>query len=645
MEDIKSILKRLTFADLEQWADERVVDRGRSYLKRVSGLRRTQAGELMAWVSGTEEYATMVRLHPEGLHDWFCTCPYEQGPCKHAVAVILVAGQQVREDREISELDKDDDLQLILFADPEEDWEEEPGVEPMQPDAPKQSVKPGEAKIRKLLQGESREALIDMLVRLARLYPVIEQYLREEEQLARGQVDPIVRALRKEIRTLTDEPAWRNHWNQEGSVPDFSHVRRQFQALFDAGYFDLLLDVGDELWRLGTDQVETSDDAGETADNITDCLEIVLKAVTRSSLSRSQQVLWVVERLLIDEFALLEQGEIILQDKMFKPADWQEVATAFETRLSSLDSPKSSNYSDTYQRNEVVSRLLDAYNRAGLTERIIPLLEREVETCCNYEKLVTHLLEGGHRESARQWCIRGFNKMMQNAPGLADSLEKRLLSMAEEEKCHDLAAAYRAQSFFRHPSADSYKEMRKAVEKIKKWPEVREKILNFLQTGRRPDVAVKKGETLDWPLPVTEVSFPQEKRSEYSFPRYSPLIDIAILEKRMDDVVLLYEQAKKNRFEAGLLGETVAEAVAKTHPDVSLSVWRGKVDRLIALVKPKAYREAGGYLRQMRKVLEAQGRQAEWLALLEELRQAHKAKRRLVEILDSLTGGSKKIAQ
>ena len=110
----------------------------------------------------------------------------------------------------------------------------------------------------------------------------------------------------------------------------------------------------------------------------------------------------------------------------------------------------------------------------------------------------------------------------------------------------------------------------------------------------------------------------------------------------MDDVVSLYERAKKGRFNWGL-EEKVADALAKTHPDLSLSLWRGRVDRLIAEVKPKSYREAAGYLRKMCKVYEAGGRQVEWTALLAELRRQHKAKRRLLEILDSLAGRGKKI--
>jgi len=46
----------------------------------------------------------------------------------------------------------------------------------------------------------------------------------------------------------------------------------------------------------------------------------------------------------------------------------------------------------------------------------------------------------------------------------------------------------------------------------------------------------------------------------------------------------------------------------------------------------------------MRKVYEAGGQMAQWQALISELRRTHKAKRRLIEVLDTLSGVSKKIA-
>jgi len=129
---------------------------------------------------------------------------------------------------------------------------------------------------------------------------------------------------------------------------------------------------------------------------------------------------------------------------------------------------------------------------------------------------------------------------------------------------HNLAAAYRAQDFFESPSPKTYTELKKAAEKAKVWPPVRERVLRYLETGKRPD--------------------------------------------------------------------------AESHPLTALDIWRFIVDGLIAQVKPKAYEEAAGYLRRMYKVYQATRRLPDWQNLLLELRKEHKAKRRLMEVLDGLSG-------
>jgi len=67
------------------------------------------------------------------------------------------------------------------------------------------------------------------------------------------------------------------------------------------------------------------------------------------------------------------------------------------------------------------------------------------------------------------------------------------------------------------------------------------------------------------------------------------------------------------------------------------------VDGLIAQVKPKAYEEAACYLLPMYKVYQTTKRLADWQSLLGELRKQHKAKRRLMEVLDGPSG--KKITE
>ena len=143
-----------------------------------------------------------------------------------------------------------------------------------------------------------------------------------------------------------------------------------------------------------------------------------------------------------------------------------------------------------------------------------------------------------------------------------------------------------------------------------------------------------------WPLPAPEVMWPRNEKVQRArqFPDLDTLIDLAILEKRFDDVAALYQELRKTRRWGWETDKAVAEAVAQTHPKVALDIWRAVVDGLIAQVKPRAYEEAAGYLRRMHKAYQITGRLPDWQNLLLELRREHKAKRRLMEVLDGLSG-------
>lgn len=643
MNTLSGLLNELTYDDLDRWAGEKIRTRGKAYVGRVAGLHRTEQGHLVAWVSGTEEYATLVRLGDGGVRSWFCTCPYDGGPCKHTVAVILAAAQQVKHKRDIPLLSEDDDLHLVLFGDRDDEpaWEDEqPPVEgPVGGESAGKLEKTG---LRRMLEGKTREELVELLARLATDFPAVARALAEAEQLKCGRIEPLVRSLRREIATLTSEPAWSSTWSDERDIPDYSHVRQQFATLLAAGHGDILLALGDDLWRRGHEQVAQSDDEGETGEAIAGCLDIVLRAVRQSSLPPAEQLLWVIDRLMTDEYGLLHSGEQLLLDPVYGPEDWHRVASILEQRLA--DGPAQSGRA--FQRGALLDRLLDAYRRSSQPDKIVPVLEREVDTLGNYGQLVDVLLETGEVDRAREWCLHGFARTVKERAGFAEGLQERLRRIDELLNRHDLVAAHRSESFFRLPCLERYRELRKATEKLGCWPAVRAGVLGYLETGRRPDGPAKKGETTPWPLPEPEVRFPPDKARgaiRGHFPDRQTLIDIAIAEKRFDDVVALHRALVKDRAGSTSLDQTVAKAVAKTHPEVAIAIWRRLVDGLIAQVKPRAYVEAGTFLRQIHKVYMESGRSAQWDGLLSELRRTHKAKRRLLEVLDSLAGATRKI--
>jgi len=83
------LFEGLTWNDLTSWAGSKIVSRGKSYQRSgyVKELACAPDGSLIAWVDGTERYATQVFFEDDELES-DCTCPYWD-TCKHAVAVVV----------------------------------------------------------------------------------------------------------------------------------------------------------------------------------------------------------------------------------------------------------------------------------------------------------------------------------------------------------------------------------------------------------------------------------------------------------------------------------------------------------------------------------------------------------------------------
>jgi uncharacterized Zn finger protein len=121
------------------------------------------------------------------------------------------------------------------------------------------------------------------------------------------------------------------------------------------------------------------------------------------------------------------------------------------------------------------------------------------------------------------------------------------------------------------------------------------------------------------------------------------LIDIAIEEKRPDEVLRWYDQRKSKKQIFGGWGDgyqedQIAKAVADRYPDRALAIWKNVAERQIALTKPKAYEEAAHYLKKVHNVLKKLKRDDEWKSYLSKLRQANIRKTKLLEILERLEG-------
>lgn len=673
--------RNLTWDDLEEWAGPRSLERGRSYQRsgHVRNLACSADGVLLAWVQGTERYATQVELILESDErvrpSSRCTCPVGTDGCKHGVAVVLaylealkrgetvpVADAKDRRWRRLRDVEVDESSEEEFDEDfddeEEEDWDEEEWTTARQHRKRSRKAARGGRKrkskessnIREYLEGLSVAELADYVAQLAERYPEVARELTNRAALARGETGELIRQARKEIRRVTSQSAWYNHWSGEGDLPDYSDLQHRFEQLLENGQADALLELGETLFEDGQQQVGSSDDEGETASAITDCLTIVFQAVPASSLPDARKLLYLVDMTLRDEYDLCDGAESVL-DQSWPAAAWSEAADELARRLHALPKPRGNDFHERYQRDKLTDWLVDCLARAERKEEILPLCQEEARLTHSYPRLVAWLIEARRLEEAKRWAREGIEQTEKHRVGIANELREQMRELAEREGDWGSVAAMRAEEFFTYPSLESLHELQEAADKAGYGPQVRAAALRFLETGARPAPApsvlakkpARRKTPSSWPLPAAADSIRSGKASTEAKPHFDVLLELALEEKRPDDVLRWYDKLTAGRRsrefdwygDDSLQGE-VADAVAASHPDRAIGLYKQIIEELIARISPSAYEAARPYLRKLRDILQRQKRQAEWVQYLAQLREANRRKRRLLEVLDRL---------
>jgi uncharacterized Zn finger protein len=660
----------LTWDDLTAWAGRKVVARGKSYRDAVEDLRVTADGRLLAWVRGGSLYATAVGLSGAGKAVSECTCPYGAA-CKHAVAVILVYLDAAKAGKAVPAAAGDDDRFGELAAsgdeaeddddgddggdgeDDEDDGEDDDGEdEDDWENAGKGGGRPAgrraapekdaPSNVDAYLSRLPKDGLLKLVKEALAESPELRERLSDRIGLAGGKADVagFVKSARKAIREASAEPDWTRHWSHESYTPDYGPVKKKLEALLKAGHPDEVVALGNEVLSAGRRQIEQSDDEGETGFEIAECLGVVFRALAKSTMPDAEKLLWEADARLRDDYGCLDDVPGLWgKARAFLPAVWSGVADALLARLAlkrkEEEGGPSDPYSRRWQRERLMDRAVEALERAGRPADVIALLAREAPDVCCYGKLADRLAAQGAADEAEAWCRKGFAATLASAPGLAWELERRLREHAQKKGNRPLVAAFRAAEFFSRPSVAAYRDLEKACAPLGHWERVRERVLRWLEKGGD---ASAPGQ--DWPLPDT--GLPSPKRDDRgAVPQTQMLIEIAILEKRHDDVLAWYAVVqKKTEFFVllGGLGALVADTVNDTHPDAALDIWWRLAENEIARVTPSAYEVAGGYLGKMKAVYARLGRSDEWRRLLDGLRTANRARRRMLEVLDRLDG-------
>jgi len=684
----------LTWDELGDWAGSRSVARGKAYQRqgRVKDLALAADGRLLATVVGNERYVTSVWLVPgkkkRGLIESVCSCPVGASGCKHAVAVVTDYLAALVDEREIPVAEPDDRRWATLTQDDEDlyddfdddefdesdaEWDDSDDLQDETKVAPaigKQSKrtrgKSGkrltrtdwDQKIKAHVEKKSREDLAGLVWSLVERFPELRQEFQERIALAEGDVDQLVAAARRELRAVTAEFGWRNHWDNAGHTPNYDRLKHRLERLTDLGHSDRVVELGSELISRGMEQVGQSDDEGETAMGLADCLTVVFDALAKSSLSAPDKILFAVDACLQDDYDVVDDAVRKILDAKWSAADWSAVADRLQKRLQNTPRGKGQDdFSQKYQRDRLSRHLLDAFDRAGRAGELLAIYETEARATGSYQRLVSYLIAEGQDEDAERWAREGIEQTQQKWPGVASGLAQSLCELARRRKRWDIVAAHAANEFFDDPSSRGFKELETAAKKAKCQEPVHAAAQQFLETGDPPyrvSVGGKDGckAAVDpsWPLPVPDYLFPlMLVRTARSTPRphYHVLLDIAIEDKRPDDVLRWYDAATAPKqqklggphfWAEQVDSDRVAKAIAAAHPKRALEIYRRKLDSHLKHANVSAYETCAACLRNMRPIFKTLDQEDHWNELLADVRHNYGNRPRFMEILDRLQG-------
>ena len=507
----------------------------------------------------------------------------------------------------------------------------------------------------------SKDELIAFVERLATQDAAIRQALVEQVANVRGPTADLLRGARVTIDNISAEAIYDG---DEPSNGEIARLRDRFDSLVARERADDVLMLCQRLLGHANRAVEAMH---ETDDGffmtIHRVLEVIPEALAHSSKGPVEQLLWMHEVELSEDYDLLPDMSDFWD--LERPVEvWNELAARIEQQLAASvpDSSTPDSLPGRHRARDAWAGLLaDALRNADRGDEIVQLYEREAEATGSYQRLVRHLLDVDDLERAEHWIRRGIAATPEQLYGITSQLRQALRTIRERQ--HDLegVAAIDAYEFFYQPGLRTFQVLLASAEVADRRDPVRLHALRFLETlvlpwkrlGAENAAPASSGATVDdsgsasedatdhlppWPLPPTGLPDPVPYGREQP-PLARALLDIALAESRLDDVLTWFDRLRARQSAGFFYGDpsaSVARAVERSHPERAIAIWDDLAARAIAQTKTDAYLEGARYLEYAGRIEERRGNLAAWRTRILDLQARERRKWRLREILDDL---------
>ncbi|MBU2500816.1 hypothetical protein KJ682_05760 [bacterium] len=490
---------------------------------------------------------------------------------------------------------------------------------------------PHPARLAEFIDSRSPQQLREMLHELVAELPQVARYVKDREMALTEGPSALLSALRQEIDKICDGDSYWDAHNREWNLPGFGRVHSLLEDLIAAGGADEVADLGEDLIQRFSQVVAECHWDDNLSYELRPGVELVVAAVKKSSWSPEERLIWALDIVLDDEYGLAEPVGDYLRGRHSRKS-WNVAAEHLLDRLADLSQARSDkDNAGSWRRRNLVRFVVDALERAGRVNEITALLEEEAVDHGHWDLLIDHLMAAGRYADVEDRIAKCLPEMTASLPGVAARFRGILREIKARAKDWATVAVMETFEFTESPCVERYRSTMKAASKVKCWEAVRRTLLIHLQTGTPP------WSHPDWPLAQPPAMLRTgRRRSGSAYPDYRTLIDLAIDERDPEQVLIWYDRLKAGRGMSGVADEHVAEAVRDHAPERAVEIWQTLALREINHTTPTAYKVAGRYLLKVKQTMTKVGLNEEWGRYLATVREAHRRKRRLLDVLDGL---------
>jgi uncharacterized Zn finger protein len=571
--------------------------RGVNYFESGAVLNAVwREGTLTAQVEGSEiePYRVHVGFDEQGtIREAFCSCPYEgSGDCKHIIATLLV-----------------------LIHRPEE-----------------VSVRPG---LRTLLEGQSREQLLALLLFLAERHPHIAETIEDfvapptvsagesPAEIDLGRLQAQIKAAVREIGRNA-YAAYEEAYEEWPLISEaLNPAIEQAVSFLEQGKPRtalLVLEAATNAWiegcgRLDPDFLEDSAAMEET--NLMDFAQIWTEALLSADLSARERRVW--ERKLETWMETMISGDVLampltavrqgwdypplvaaMQGNFDQHGAWEDEAPDFADELAQVRLrilKARGRYEEAINLAEAEGQIpsyLQLLVEVGRSEQAVREACQMLQDPTEVLTLARTLLEHGEIDLSFEMAARGLTLGETHRRA---SLAEWLRDQAENHGRHDLARQAAWEALKAHPTMENYRWLKSHLGEA--W-----------ETHRLQALEILAGRSSYAPGEITE---------------------IYLLEQMYPQAMALVEQYPWS----GKL-EKVIQIVGDEFPDWAFTQCYRQAASIMDSGRSSHYDVAIAWLRQGRDILLRAGQAERWRAVLQELLYMHQRKYKLRPMLEAL---------